>query len=143
MDHTGNSAETTGAEMFTTQPSSSDKRVNTGVETAPADGTETRRPDRQKPAKGRRPKSKAEQSRAATRRNRNKAALARQHPGAREIRPLTCGKVAYPDRGAAEAALVVIQLRGEARDKTPCRAYDCTTCEFWHLTSQPAAPRNC
>lgn len=47
-------------------------------------------------------------------------------------------KTAFPDRIAAELALVAIREaygRNPVADSVPVRAYQCT-CKKWHLTSQ-------
>ncbi|MGH6657681.1 MAG: hypothetical protein ACRDVE_21040 [Actinocrinis sp.] len=68
------------------------------------------------------------------------AQLVRDFPGARPLRPIRCGKTAYPDRAAAQYALIVLALSGEPRDRMPVRAYECPACGDWHLTSRPAPP---
>ena len=49
-----------------------------------------------------------------------------------------CTKRRYRDEQAAELALARIADAGDARDKTPQRAYRCPRCRGWHLTSWPA-----
>ena len=46
-----------------------------------------------------------------------------------------CAKVRYPTRRRAR------QFARQARTGTRLTAYRCTTCGFWHLTSQDAATR--
>ena len=49
---------------------------------------------------------------------------------------MTCAKRRYRDEIAAKLALARITAHGEAREKTPQRAYRCPACRGWHLTSQ-------
>lgn len=51
-------------------------------------------------------------------------------------------KVRYRDRIAALVALSAAQRTdGSGRPKTERRAYQCTGCGAWHLTSQGRPPR--
>ncbi|MFC5911298.1 hypothetical protein [Streptacidiphilus monticola] len=56
-------------------------------------------------------------------------------------RAMSCGKTWFPDRIAAELALVSIKQRNQARGcattraKEPVRCYACPHCAGWHLTS--------
>jgi len=88
-----------------------------------------------------RPQTKSEYRRAAAACAQTATDTVRRFPGARLVRPMYCGKVAYPDQASARYALTGIALIGEQRDKTPVRTYRCPTCGFWHLTSR-AAPSN-
>ena len=88
-----------------------------------------------------RPQTKSEYRRAAAACAQTAADTVRRFPGARLVRPMYCGKVAYPAQASAQYALTHIVLIGEQRDKTPVRTYHCPTCGFWHLTSR-AAPSN-
>ncbi|MFG3211083.1 hypothetical protein [Streptomyces tendae] len=60
----------------------------------------------------------------------------RAHPP-RPQRQISCGKVWFADRIAADLVLAVIRSRGEARAKEPVRSYHCSRCHGWHLTSAP------
>jgi hypothetical protein len=51
------------------------------------------------------------------------------------------GKTAYADQATAEEALAAIQADSELMAPgrhIPTRAYECTYCAEWHLTSKPA-----
>ena len=48
---------------------------------------------------------------------------------------MTCSKRKFRDQIAAKLALSRIKTTGEAREKTPRRAYRCPNCRAWHLTS--------
>lgn len=55
--------------------------------------------------------------------------------GKKRKRQTACGKSRYRDHGEAIAALRI--LRGSsARVTVPARAYECSRCGGWHLTSQ-------
>lgn len=84
--------------------------------------------------------TKSEYQRAAAADARAAADAARRFPGARLVRPASCGKIAYPDYASAQYSLTCIALSGEQRDKTPVRAYRCPACGFWHLTSTVTRP---
>ena len=49
-----------------------------------------------------------------------------------------CTKRRYRDEAAAGLALARIHDAGDARERTPQRAYRCPRCRGWHLTSWPA-----
>lgn len=78
--------------------------------------------------RGLRPRSKDEHRRAA-------AAGARAGASVRPRKPRACGKVRYPDRIAAVLAMARISAVGEQRAKDIRRAYQCSRCGGWHLTS--------
>lgn len=46
-----------------------------------------------------------------------------------------CGKLCFPTRTAAEAAMRHVPPRGVA-SKVPTRAYWCGRCKAWHFTSR-------
>jgi len=46
------------------------------------------------------------------------------------------GKVRFRDHDEAIRSLHRITSQGEDRAKRPCRAYECTACGGWHLTSR-------
>ena len=95
---------------------------------------------RQMPAGPRKPHSKAEHCRAGIERIAQQAAISKQHPNARQVWPMACGKVAYPDFGTAEAALRYVQDHCETGAKMPVRSYPCPDCDTWHLTSWSSYP---
>lgn len=52
---------------------------------------------------------------------------------------MTCAKRRYRDEIAAKLALTNVKQKGDAREKTPRRAYQCPKCHGWHLTSRGKA----
>lgn len=56
-----------------------------------------------------------------------------------DLRCPASGKRAYPTGKSARAALKLSWTRrqhSEPRPPMPCRAYECSDCGWWHLTSQ-------
>jgi hypothetical protein len=49
---------------------------------------------------------------------------------------MKCDKISYPDKQAALVHLHKISNFNTVSDKIPVRAYKCSKCQTWHLTSQ-------
>jgi len=45
-----------------------------------------------------------------------------------------CDKVRYRDQREAKHAILAIKFKGERREQSPVRAYECQKCHGWHLT---------
>lgn len=68
---------------------------------------------------------------------RKRQASRRSRPrSGKTTKAIACGKVRYPDHAGAVKALHTITTKGERRDVTPARAYECGRCNGWHLTSR-------
>lgn len=56
-------------------------------------------------------------------------------------RPLKCvtGKLVYPTKGAARAALVKMARLRAKRERAESYTYKCLSCDGWHLTKMTLA----
>lgn len=59
--------------------------------------------------------------------------MRRRGRGARHRCSVTT-KIRYRDEAEAKAALRTIQAKGEQREQTPNRVYECEFCNGWHMT---------
>ena len=82
--------------------------------------------------------SKTEYLRSAVMRRKEVTSFLAAHREARFVPERACGKTRYASAADAQTALALVVRYGDCDGRFPIRAYACTACDGWHLTSWSA-----